>query len=235
MAKKAPEATFGTRIQNAKNFVNTLQSFTNYTAYRPEDAIAELQKLIELVQISNKAEASYLQTYSLTVDSRQKTFGGKETGLKVLVTLIIATLRAQYGENSKETAITGELIKKIRGESPRKDKLNPDEKSISTSQQSYASITQNFDDLIASLEVLKPAYAPTNVSISLDELKARLKTINKTTDEVIASFNGLNKERQTRNALYADLKTRIKRIKEAVKSQYGIKSNEYITVKGMVI
>ena len=235
MAKKTPETTFGTRIQNEQNLVTILQNTANYKAYRPEDAIEQLQELIKTIQISNSNEANLLQTYTLAVDARQKNFEGDDNSIKALTTHIIATLRAQYGKEAKETTSLIELIKKIRGDAPHKSKTNPDDKSISTSQQSYASLTQNFADLIASLEVLKPPYAPNNPHIVLAQLEQKLESIRETTYAVVNAFNGLDKERKNRNTLYADLKVRTQRVKENIKAQYGVKSAEYASIKGLTI
>lgn len=235
MAKKNVEVTFGTRIQNAQNLITILQTFTNYVPLRQEDSVDDMKKLIKTIQNTNNAEANYLQAYTLAVDVRQKTFNGEDTSIKTIVTPIIATLRAQYGKDSKEVTSLSELIKKIRGTSTRKEKTNVDEKSISTSQQSYASLTQNFADLIASLEALKPKFVPTNPILLPEALKEKLDIIRKATDDLTSSFIALDKERKTRNILYLELTQRTQRIKESVKAQYGVKSTEYASVKGLKI
>jgi hypothetical protein len=235
MAKKTFETTFGTRLQNAQILINNLQSFINYTPLRTEDSAEELKKVIEATQKCNADEATRLQSYTLAVDTRQKAFYSEDKSIRELVTNIMATLRAQYGKDSKEVGSLVELANKTRGVTKRKTTETTDAKKVSTSQQSYASIVQNFADLIASLEALNPAYAPANPDITMEVLKKFLDIARNTSQAVNLAYIELDKVRQTRDSLYKDLNERTQRVKEGVKAQYGTKSKEYEAVKGLTI
>ena len=237
MAKKTNESTFGARIQNAQSLVIKLKSFNQYVPLRKEDDINELQDLINTIQKINSEEATAAQTYTLAVGARQQVFQGDQVNIRDLATNIIATLRGQYGKDAKEVTSLTELCNKIRGQKKKKTVESTEvvTKKISTSQLSYASITQNFADLVASLEALKPSFAPANPTIKIEALQEYLAEVRNTSNSVEVATNALNTIRNNRNTLYTDLKERTQRIKEAVKAQYGIKSAEYIAIKGLTI
>ena len=235
MAKKTFETTFGTRIQNAQVLINNLQGFAAYKFIRSEDSIDELKKLVNTIQQSNNEEATALQSYTLAVDARQKIFDNETVNIKDLVTSIMATLRAQYGKTSKEVTSLVELANKTRGTTKRKIVEGDQLKKVSNSQQSYASILQNFSDLVASLEALNPPFNPSNPNITIIELKKFVDIAREASNVVSNTTIALEKVRQNRNELYKDLTMRTQRVKEAVKGQYGTKSNEFMGVKSLKI
>jgi chromosome segregation ATPase len=226
------EKTFGTVINNAETLVSHLKSFTNYTPVHPNDGITELEKLITSIRTTNETEASKLQTYTLQVDERQKLINGDETSLKKIITSINGYIKGVYGKESKEATSIGEQINKMRGVKTKKAKANTNEKTVSTSQQSYASIAQALSDLLASLKSLK-TYNPPNDVIKSEALQEKLTTIQQATKTVTSVSAELTKIRKERNELYASLKESALRIKEAVKSQYGNRSTEYAFIKGL--
>jgi hypothetical protein len=227
------ENTFGTKIQNAQNLLTCVQSFASYTPLRPTDSIAEMTTLVNNVLLANNTESSKSQLYTLAVEARQKQFSKKDDGISTILTSIIATVRALYGKSSKETISINEKVIKLRGSQKPKSSKNPEEKNISTTQQSYASVTQNFADLIVSLEALTPAFNSPNPNITIPKLKERLDLMRQTTNTVTTTLSELVQARTTRDNLYSDLKERCLRIKENIKAQYGTKSSEYTMVKGL--
>jgi hypothetical protein len=229
------ESTFGAKVQNAQNLVTHLKTFVDYKPLRPTDTVDELNTLLTSLTQADSVEANKLQNYSLIVETRQQLFDKSDDSLKKSLTSIVATTRAMYGKDSKEAQNINELIKKLRGGSKAKTPKKADEKTISTSQQSFASVTQGFSDLIASLGAFTPAFAPANESIALPNLQTKLEAIRQSNTDVVSILGELNQARNTRNKLYDDLKDRCQHIKEAVKAQYGIKSMEYAAIKGLKI
>lgn len=230
---KSNEVTFGTKINNAEVMLSHLKNFTGYAPLNPQDSTVALEKLITDIRTVNNTEANKLQTYTLAVDVRQKLLDKENDSLKKIITPINGYIKGMYGNNSKEASSLNEQISKIRGTKAKKPKTNADEKTISTSQQSYASLTQAFADLIASLQALSPAYNPPNEAIKLPKLLEKLTDIQQSNNQVAAISGELTKVRKERNELYATLKESALRIKEAIKSQYGMKSTEYGLVKGL--
>jgi hypothetical protein len=229
------ENTFGTRVLNAQTLATHLATFTGYAPPRPTEALASLNTLIAAFKTSNSNEATKLQSYSLAVESRQKAFSKDADSLSKLLSPIGSAVRSQYGKSSKEASTVSEMIVNMRGRRIPKDPQNLSEAAISTSALSYGSITHNFSDLYAALSALAPAYNPANNFIKLPALATKATLYNTVNTAVISCYGNLVKERKTRNDLYADLKERCSRIKESVKSQYGLNSSEYKLIKGLKI
>jgi hypothetical protein len=229
------ENTFGTKINNAEKLIGHLKSFTGYVPLNPLDSITEIETRIIATKTANNTAANKLQSYTLSVDVRQKLLKSDSDSLQKLATPIIAYVRAAYGKKSKEASSINEQITSIRGSKPSKPKLGDDEKNISTSQQSYASLTQAFADLIASLQVLSPAYNPPNEAIKLTKLLEKYTAIEQANAQVNSVLGELTKARKERDDLYDVVKESCARVKEAVKSQYGNGSTEYKLIKGLAI
>lgn len=230
---KTNENTFGTRINNAEALLLHLKSFDKYAPMNPQETVENLDKMIADLREINNQEAAKLQTYTLAVDIRQKYLRGDEDSLKKLITPVIAYVRAAYGKESREASSINAQISKIRGTKTTKPKANPDEKTNSTSQQSYNSLTQAFADLLASLEVLSPVYNPPHEAVQLPKLKEKLSTIQQANNQIITVTGELNKLRKQRDDSYTLLKVSCLRVKEAIKSLYGTGSTEYALVKGL--
>jgi hypothetical protein len=235
MARKVFEKTFGTRFQNAKTLLTLLGTFQNFKPIHPDDDLVSVGKLIDSIQTSNNQEASALQTYTLAIDARKKIFYDKDNGIRAIVTSIIAALRAQYGKESKQVSSLTELINKIRGVTKTVQKEDGETKRVSSSQLSYASIMQNFSDLIASLSAIQPAYSPINPTVTVEELSKLLESARENSEKASLSNIQLKQAREARNKYYEDLTIRTQRLKEGVKAIYGTRSQEYTSIKGLKI
>jgi hypothetical protein len=229
------EDTLGTRISNAETFVMNLRKFTGFVPLRPEEATDEVEKLINQLKKTSLDEANTLQKYALAVDTRTKHFNKEDTSIKKIITSISAYIKGVYDKDSKEANTINQKVIELRGAKIKKDKTNPNEKSISTSQLSYASVTQNFAELIASLEGLSNPYNPPNALIKLEALKAKHQAAETANTLVKSTFSDLNGLRNQKKTLYEDLKNRCQRLKNSIKSQYGNASPEYIEIKGLTI
>jgi hypothetical protein len=229
------ENTLGTRISNAETLSMNLKKFAGFKPLRTEDSIDELEALIKKLKQVSLDEANILQKYSLAVDVRSKHFDKEPTSIRKIITPINAYVRSIFNRDSKEASTINQKVIELRTSGARKPKENPDDKSISTSQLSYASVTQNFAELIASLQALNPAYSPTNDLITLEALRKKHLEIEKANADVKDSFADLNTLRTQKNTLSDDLKNRCQRIKNSVKSQYGNDSGEFASIKGLKI
>jgi hypothetical protein len=123
---------------------------------------------------------------------------------------------------------------KIRGEKRKKDKSEPTEESVSQSAKSFGSRTENFSDLIATLELM-PKYKPANKSLNTAELKVKLGILEQSNTAVTDAFGELKKERDKRNDLFEQMNVLVQGIKDAVIGQYNINSTEYKLIKGLKV
>lgn len=229
------ENTFGSRIKNAEDVITIVETFDNFKPLKPEDVPSEVLKLITDVKTSNQEEATYLQHYSVSTTARVNAVTEGTDSLKKIVSPIRAYLLAIYGKEDKQYTNLNNLLAQITGRKVTKEKKEVDEKSVSTSQQSYASLVQTFSDIIVTLSTLTPPYTPTNENITLETLRKKHETIETLNKTITTNFNKLTTARQKRNTLYTDLKTRVLRIKKTVQSQYGNTSTEYGRIKGIKI
>lgn len=234
MASKS-ENTFGSRIKNAEDIATIVSTFTNFKPLKEKDALTEITKLIAEVKTANQEEATFLQQYSVSTNTRFNLVTNDADSLKKIISPIRAYLLAVYDKKDKQYSNLNSILKQITGKKSAKEKKDTNEKSISVSQQSYASLIQAFSDLIATLSTLNPPYAPTNESIHLNALNKKHGLIEHANNTITVNFNMLSTARKKRNDLYADLKKRLQRIKKTVQSQYGNKSSEYEKIKSFKI
>lgn len=226
------ENTQGMRIKNAQDTVLILNSLADFKPLVPEDAPAELTKLISDLKTADQDEALALHYYSLSAIKRKDLIVKGEDGLQKSISPIRSYMQAMYGRQDQQFINLNKIMHQITGFKAGREKKKPDETSNSTSQRSYASVTQAFSDLLAILGALQPAYNPPNESISLPKLQEKYQQITELNTAVTNSFNTLGDARQKRNSLDAELSTRLKRIKKSVQSQYGNNSPEYAKLKG---
>ena len=229
------ENTLGTRISNAETLVMSIRKFTDFKPLRTEDAPDEVETLIKKLKQASLDEANMLQKYSLAVDVRSKHFDKEATSIRKIITSINAYVKSLYDKDSKEASTINQKIAELRTSGIKKSKANPDEKSISTSQLSYASVTQKFAELIASLQALSQPYTPSNATITLEALKQKHIDVEKANMAVKDAFSDLNTLRTQKNTLSEDLVSRCQRLKNSIKSQYGNASTQYIEIKGLKI
>lgn len=226
------ENTFGARIKNAEDVLTIVSTFTDFKPLNPQDNLVEVGKLISSTKDATQAEVTTSNQYSVSTSTRAKLVSTNNDSLKKSVSPIRSYLLAMYGKTDKQYININSILHQITGDKTLKEKKSPETKSISTSQQSYASLTQVFADLITSIGNLTPAYEPTNQNISLQTLREKHEQISQINNDITTNFNALTNARQERDRLYEDLKTRIQRIKKTVQSQYGNTSSEYEKIKG---
>lgn len=229
------ESTFGARIANATTISTHLKSFIAYLPPTSETSIAIYDALIASIKTENSNVITRKANYSMAVEARAKLFSDETDSVAKLISPILASVRATLGKEAKELANISAIAQKIRGKSMPKPKEGESTHSISQSELSYGSKTQNFADLISILTNLGTAYKPANDNIKLIALEAKLTAINSSNVNVASTFGILKTSLDARNVAYEKLSAFTQRIKEAIKSQYGMNSVEYKLVKGLKV
>jgi hypothetical protein len=229
------EVTFGARLSNAESILTHLQSFTGYTPPSRDYAPANLQSLITSIKTQNNSAAGSMQAYSAAVDKRQQLFEKNNDSLAKIMSPIGAAVRAAFGRSSKEIADMNGLIIKIRGKKIKKGAAVPGADFISQSERSFGSLTQAFADMIAVLSNYGTGYQPANESIKVPALTIKLQELTQSNTAVTAAYGTLKQNRDDRGEQYKTLTTTVNGIKDAVKSQYGLRSTEYVLIKNLKV
>lgn len=229
------EVTFGARIANAEALSTNLKSFTGYVAPTTETSIANYDALIASMKTENSGVATKKIAYSTAVEARQKHFVKESTSISKMLSPIVAAVRAKMGKSSKEVADITALMTKIRGEKPKKPKEGDTPETVSQSERSYGSMTQNFSDIVTTLTALGADYSVVQNNLKLPALLTKVADITAANNAVTSTYSALKTTVDNRANKYADLSERKQRIKESVKSQYGLNSTEYKLIKGLKV
>lgn len=229
------EVTIGAKVANAEKISTNLKAFTGYA---PPDAAltaAALDKLINSTKTKNNETVSAAHDYSSAVDTRQKLFQKDSNSLIKVMSPIGATVRSSFGKTSKEANSITAMITKIRGVKVKKGSKEPNAAFISQSERSYGNMTQNFSNMITTLEKHGAKYTPANADIKLKTLKDKLTNIIAANIAVTTTYGQLKEKRDDRSILCKQLTDITQRIKDAVKGQYGLNSTEYNLIKGLKV
>jgi len=236
------ENTFGARIANAEAISTHLKSFTGFVAPTTDTSVANYDTLIAALKTTNAAIATQKLAYSTAVDTRASLFFKTPNSVEKLLSPITSTVKATLGKSSKQATDIATIAVKIRGEKKKKDETPVVAEStaakkdpVSQSERSYGSMTQHFSDLISTLTALGTNYAPVNDDLKLTALNAKVTTIKTANNSVTATYGALKTSVDSRQIAYNELAEKTLRIKDAVKSQYGVKSTEYNLIKGLKV
>lgn len=229
------EITFGARLNNASTISTHLKSFKDYAPPKPDQSAANLDVGINNIKTQNNSTAGNKQAYSAAVDRRQKLFTKDPDSLVKIMSPLGAAVRSIFSKTSKEATGIAAMIVKIRGEKFKRSKAEPDADFVSQSEKSFGSMTQNFSDIIATLQKFGDTYKPANKSITLNTLTAKYKLLTQVNTDVAAAYGMYKESTDDRLVLYRSLTGLIQGIKDAVKSQYGLNSTEYKLVKSLKV
>lgn len=239
MASKT-EITFGTKVANAEAIATHVKSFNGFVPPTENTSMVNYEALIASFKGENNSITSKKSAYSKAVDVRQQLFFKSSDSVTKLLSPVTSAVRAKLGKAAKPVTDITALVVKIRGEKKPKDPkadeaADKKKEAVSQSQRSFASITQHFTDIVTTLTDLGTDYAPANNAHKLTVLNTKVANVKKANDDVTTTYGTLKKGFDTRAALYADLSDRTQRIKEQVKSQYGVGSTEYKLIKGLKV
>ena len=229
------ESSFGKRLENAQALATHLQSIENYAELNAELSIANLNIKIQELQTNNAEVATKSQTYSMSVDAKQKIFLKESNSISKIVTPIIANVRSIFGKNATETENIGNLITKIRGIKVARTSATESTESVSQSERSYGTMLQTFSDIITTLTTFGTNYSPTNAECSVTNLIQKRDLASQINTKTVQDFGALKLVRESRTTKYEQLSQLCQRFKETVKAQYGTQSTEYKLVKGLKI
>ena len=184
---------------------------------------------------TNTEVATKIQTYSMTIDAKQKIFLKAPNSISKIVTPVIANVRSIFGKNATETQNITNYITKIRGIKVARSSTTENSQTVSQSERSYGTLLQTFSDLITTLATFGANYSPANAECSVTELTQKRDLATQINTKSIQDFGALKIARESRTAKYEQLSQLCQRFKETVKAQYGTQSVEYKLVKGLKI
>ena len=230
------ETSFGARLLRAKTLQSYINNFTGYNPPRTQETAADLNILLDDIATINATESSLQQNYNTAVNNRYNAFRTDTISVFKLLAPIRGAVEAQFGKGSTEFNQIDSIVKKIRDakliRKPATD--TTPETTISSSEQSYGSSTQYFNDIINTLSQL-PNYNPSNVNIQVASLQTFATQLNTLNTQVATTYQNLRTARHKRLDYYNELSERGKRIKAYVKANYGVLSQEYTLIKGFII
>jgi hypothetical protein len=228
------EKTFGSRIENARKFISHLQSFQNYQPETGDYSIADYAAAIQIAETINPFIASTKLAYRQAVAERKALYYEAPNSIKKLTSPIGSYVRAKFGKDSSNYLELNGLILKIRG-TKLKTQTTADSNAHSMAQQSYGSLLFHFENAIAGLQTMGNEYNPGNQQIQLSALVELKNLAIEKNNTVATTFATLNPKQNERNQIYDTLSMKTQRIKDFVKSQYGVGSSEYKLIKGLKI
>lgn len=233
------EKSFGARLRKAQDLATYITGFTGYAPPRAQETPANFQAFLSTIIATNSLAANSHQQYKVAIDNRHNAIKGSTTSITKLLPQIKGIVEAQYGRKSTEANSVNAIIKTMRTNKVIKTAASSSdvisataEKSFSQSQQSYGSQTQYFNDLVNTLSQLS-GYNPSNNALKVANLNTFSSSITTLNNTVAQKLQPLKSARAMRISQFADLRDRTQRIKQYVKSQYGINSNEYQLIKGL--
>ncbi len=231
-------------IKQVANFLELISFCQNYGAdYQPAKSNMEVAAMsalhanasVSLQNVIDKATA-----FNMARNTRYDCFSNFKKFATKLINAVSAT---DASDKTIENAKT--INRKIQGAvAPGKSTASnggstgstPDDKTISSSQQSYDLMTQHFARLISLLET-EPAYAPRETELQVANLKTQLNNMLTANAAVAAAYPPVSSARIQRDVLlYAD-KDSIYSIqadvKKYIKSVYGALSPQYKQISNM--
>ncbi len=230
------EFTYGSRLRNAQQMLNFVQTYPNYNPPRPEESIAELTTLLQDINTLNTEETTLKQNYSTATTARAALHKTAPNSISKLLAPIRGHIFSQYGKNSLEFKQINTLVAKIREgrllHTVAADKVT--ELKLSQSQKSYGSQSKLFADIIATLTTFNN-YTPSNSAIEIPQLQAVYNQTISLSDNVTLNYQRFIYTNKNRAKIYAELSDRAQRVKHYIKSAYGTQSLEYTLISSLSI
>ena len=229
-------ASFGSRIQKAKDLIAIVTLYPGFSPVRQEDNLAAMQLLIDNITTANDDVINQINAYNTAVEQRKIAYKSDPHAIEKLISPIRNSIKAQYGNNSIEMNQTETILQRMRPIKPTivAATATAPQVSISNVELSYGAMAHSFGDLIQTIASFNN-YMPIAPHLSISSMQAQLVTIN-ALNTATASFSfKLSDARLLRATLYTDLTTRIQRIKAYVAANYGTKSNEFKNIKGLKV
>jgi hypothetical protein len=222
------ERTFGDILARAYRLYEAILQMLGFAPADADIMPPAFLTFLDSIDAMNNTVAATKQEWSMALKNRIELYFGIE-GIKKRASYIIAYCRSR-SDLKKEAELIYRICKKIQNY--KKPKPEQDEKKRILGEQSYGDFVKLLGDLIEAVKQV-PAYTPPNTLITVAKLgtfRTSLLAINQTIGEKYYEYSIKTKERL---AMYVTLKDKMNRIKASVKSQYGLNSNEYNSIKGI--
>ncbi|HAY71403.1 MAG TPA: hypothetical protein DCX89_05885 [Saprospirales bacterium] len=230
------EGSYRAKFGRAKELLTHISGFEAYQPFRPEEQIPGMTALIDGLFIANEKVARATDSLKSQTDDRSEAFYGKNGSFLQLIIQIKSAVESQFGKKSSEATMINRSIALIRSARSKKSKKKDAEAQTETpparKERNFVAIPQVLNEIIVSLANY-PDYAPSHENVKVDTLKAFHQKLTGLNEQVAIKDLELGNARDIRRVLYEDLAARVQRIKIYVKGQYGLKSREYMTIKGM--
>lgn len=230
--------------KNVANFQELIAFCEGYdTAYNPNKdslKLGNLKTLLENARAELDKVIAKVTDFNNAITVRQNVFAD----IKPLCTKIVNAF-AVTDAPPQSVADAKALNKKMQGTSTSKKTITPttndldttpDTKTISTSQQSYDSVTEHLAKLISLLSA-EPSYKPNETDLQLVSLTALLEAMKNSIKNANTVYTNVSNARIARNeVLYKTdmgLYDTAMSIKKYVKSVFGSASPQFKQVTGI--
>ncbi|CAL2092904.1 conserved protein of unknown function [Tenacibaculum sp. 190524A02b] len=231
------QKSYASRLGNAKKMATIVATFTDYQPPVPNASVENLQQTITNIEQIQEEYNTATLSYTLVTNERKKIFSDNEDALEKRLAPIRGFIEALKGKESVELKQVGTVIKKIRGKANPKPVSDTESETtvISQVERTYASRITNFKIIIDLLTSLGEAYTPPNELITVTALNELAIKAAQSTVEVDKALSLLKPIIEARQTNFENLKNQVQTIKNFVKAQYGLTSNEYKQIKGLAV
>lgn len=231
------QSSFASRLGKAKTLVTTVSSYTDYTAPVATASVATITQTITDIEAVQQQYNTAKSDYTLKTNQRKQIFTENEDALEKRLSPIRTFIEALKGKNSTELVQITSLVNKIRGNTTKSTTVSTESETdtISQIERTYASRLSNFKNIIDILTSLGASYAPPNEQITLTALTEYATTAEASitaVDVCLSVFKPIINQRKT---MFDTLREQTQSMKNFIKAQYGLSSNEYNQVKKLSI
>ncbi|MBI4931341.1 MAG: hypothetical protein HY841_11300 [Bacteroidetes bacterium] len=234
------ESNFATKLQALKDLRNACALMTKYS---PKQELIQIKGMDKRISALDKLALEMNPLITLLKDQRD------ERELKVHGQIeddafegIIRRSRqvALYVDGmgepfESEAAQIRKLVEKMKPSKTRRKPTSPEDKTRSTSEQSFASITAHADEILSIIKAMDADYAPADETISLknyDELTAKIKELTKNVSETEKKLKPKEKEREKLTNRKSDgIRKIVSETKKYVRGNYGSSSDEWNSIR----
>ena len=228
-------ASFSSRLTEAEKMVEYVNTFTDYDPGEEDlKATSLLADTVVLHTIQTDHTTKHF-SYAQAANDRRKFFEKEDNSIAKLLSPIGSYIRGKMGKDSQEYKEIMIQIKKLRGERKIKVTENSSADTISRCEKSYGSRLIYFGDIITLLTQFGPNYAPPREQIKIEQLQTVLNSATDLTNNVSSKLAVFKPLIQSRIDGFQTLRAKAIRIKDMVKSQYGLNSSEFKLIKGLKI
>ncbi|MFL0123132.1 hypothetical protein V2590_00470 [Tenacibaculum maritimum] len=231
------QKSLASRLGNAKKLKTIVSNFTDYQPPVVEASVAKLTETIKQIETLQTNYNNAKANYTKKTNERRNIFTEKDNALDKQLSPIRAFIEALKGKGSIELTQITTIISKMRGRASKTTLKNEDTdtKTISQIERTYASRIANFKNIIDLLSALGQNYKPTNTNLSIASLTNLVMEAEASSEAVDLALTILKPIIEERQELFKNLSKQTQSIKNFVKAQYGLTSNEYKQIKGLSI